>query len=60
MVKNSPANVGDTRVSGLIPGLGRSLEEEMATHFSILDWEIPWTEEPGGLQSMGSQRVRYN
>ena len=31
------------------------LEEEMATHFSILAWEIPWTEEPGGLQSMGSQ-----
>ena len=35
-----------------------SLEEEHATHFSILAWEIPWTEEPGGLQSMGSQRVR--
>ena len=33
------------------------LEEEMATHSSILDWEIPWAEEPGGLQSMGSQRV---
>ena len=31
----------------------------MAIHSSILDWEIPWTEEPGGLQSMGSQRVRY-
>ena len=35
-------------------------EKEMATHFSILAWEIPWTEEPGGLQSMGSQRVRHN
>ena len=35
------------------------LEEEMATHASILAWEIPWTEEPGGLQSMGSQRVRH-
>ena len=34
------------------------LEKEMATHFSILAWEIPWTEEPGGLQSMGSPRVR--
>ena len=34
------------------------LEKEMATHSSILAWEIPWTEEPGGLQSMGSQRVR--
>ena len=37
-----------------------SLEKEMATHSSILAWEIPWTEEPGGLQSMGSQRVRRN
>ena len=36
------------------------LEKEMATHSSILAWEIPWTEEPGGLQSMGSQRVRYS
>ena len=37
-----------------------SLEKEMATHSSILAWEIPWAEEPGGLQSMGSQRVRHN
>ena len=36
------------------------LEEEMATHTSILPWRIPWTEEPGGPQSMGSQRVRHN
>ena len=36
------------------------LEEGMATHSSILAWRIPWTEEPGGLQSMGSQRVRYD
>ena len=36
------------------------LEKEMATHSSILSWEIPWTEEPGGLQSMGSQRVAHN
>ena len=36
------------------------LEEEMATHSSILAWRIPWTEEPGGLQSRGSQRVRNN
>ena len=36
------------------------LEEEMATHFRILAWRIPWTKEPGGLQSMGSQRVRHN
>ena len=36
------------------------LEKEMATHYSILAWRIPWTEEPGGLQSMGSQRVRHD
>jgi len=36
------------------------LEKEMAIHSSILAWKIPWTEEPGGLQSMGSQRVRYD
>ena len=36
------------------------LEEEMATHSSILAWEIPWTEEPGRLQTMGSQRVGHN
>ena len=36
------------------------LEEGMATHSSILAWKIPWTEEPGRLQSMGSQRVRHN
>ena len=35
-------------------------EKEMATHSSILAWRIPWTEEPGGLQSMGSQRVRHD
>ena len=37
-----------------------ALEKEMATHSSTLPWKIPWTEEPGGLQSMGSQRVRHN
>ena len=52
MVKDLPADAGDT---GLIPGLGRSLEKEMATHFSTLAWEIPRTEERGGLQSMGSK-----
>jgi len=36
------------------------LEKEIATHYSILTWKIPWSEEPGGLQSMGSQRVRHN
>ena len=50
--KNPPANAGDVRDAGSIPGLGRSLEKEMATHSSVLVWEIPWTEEPGGVQSM--------
>ena len=36
------------------------LEKEIATHYTILTWKIPWSEEPGGLQSMGSQRVRHN
>ena len=36
------------------------LEEEMATHSSVLAWKVPWTEEPGGIQSMGSQRVRQD
>ena len=55
--KNPPANAGDLRDLGSILGLGRSLEEGMATHSSILVWRIPWTEEPGGLQSIGLQRV---
>ena len=42
---------------GLLPGSEDSLEEEMATHSRILAWRIPWTEEPGGLQSIGSQRA---
>ena len=56
VVKNLPANAGDT---GWIPGTGRSLEKRMATRSSILAWRIPWTEEPGGLQSMGSHRVGH-
>ena len=44
VVKNPPANAGDRRDAGLIPGLGRSLDEGMATHSSILAWRIPWTE----------------
>ena len=45
-----------------VQSLGREdpLEEEMATHSSIFAWRIPWTEEPGGLQSIGSQRVGYD
>ena len=50
--KESACNVGDL---DLIPGSGRSLEKGMATHSSVLAWRIPWTEEPGGLQSTGSQ-----
>ena len=56
LVKNLSAKRGDLRDTSLIPGLGRSLEEDMAlVHSSILAWRIPWTEEPGGLQSTGSQ-----
>ena len=56
VVKNSPANAGDP---GLIPGWEDALEKEMATHSSILARKIPWIEDPGGLQSLGSQRIRY-
>ena len=49
VVKNLLANAGDSGDAGLIPELERPLEKEMATHSSILAWEIPWTEEPGGL-----------
>ena len=58
MVKNPPANAGDVRDVGLFLGQEDPLEEGMETHSSILAWRIPWTEEPGRLQSMGSQRVR--
>ena len=57
MVKNLPANAGD---AGLILGQEDPLEEEMETHSSILAWRIPWTEEPGGLQSLGSQKVGHD
>ena len=57
VLKNPPANAGD----GFNPWVGKSpLEKEMATDFNILAWRIPWTEEPGGLQSMGLQRVRHD
>ena len=46
------ANSGDARDAGSAPGLGRALDEGTATHSSILSWSTPWTEEPGGLQSM--------
>ena len=52
VVKNPPANTGD---AGSIYALGRCPEGGDGTHSSILIWKIPWTEEPGGLRSMGSQ-----
>ena len=57
MVKNLPA-MQETQVQPL--GWEDPLEKGMATHFSILAWRIPWTEEPGGLQSVRSQRVGHN
>ena len=61
VVKNPPANAGDIRVPGLIPGSGRSPgKKSLATHSSILAWKIPWKEEPGRLQSIGSQKLGHN
>ena len=57
MVKNLPA-MQETGVSS--QGQEDPLEKGMATHSSILAWGIPWTEEPSGLQSMGSQRIQHN
>ena len=57
-VKNLSANAGDARDVGSIPGWEDPLEKERATLSSILAWEIPWTEEPDRLQSMGWQRVK--
>ena len=57
MVKNLPANGEDAGDLGLILGQEDPLEEEMATHFSILAWRIPWTEESGRLQSLGLQSL---
>ena len=56
-VKNLPANAG---VAGSVPVSGRSPGEGMATHSRILAWRIPWTEEPGGLQSIRSYRVGHD
>ena len=55
--KESASNAGDL---GSIPGLRRSPEEQKGTHSNILAWRIPWTEEPGGLQSIQLQRVIHN
>ena len=56
-VKSLPAMQEMQEIQVRSLGVEDCLEEEMATHSSILPWEIPWTEEPGSLQSMGSQRV---
>ena len=55
--KEPTCNAGDV---ALISGSGNLLEEEMATHSSIVAWRIPWIEDSGGLQSMGSQRIGHN
>ena len=59
-VKNPSANVGDIKDTGSIPGLGRSPGGGHGNHSRILAWRIPWTEEPGRLQSTGLQRVRHD
>ena len=60
VVKNPPANAGDKDMLVRFLGWEDLLEKGMATHSGILAWKIPWTEEPGGLQSIGLQRVRRN
>ena len=61
MVKNLPAKAGETKKHTFDPWVGKiPLEEGMATHSSILAWRIPWTEEPGGLQSIEPHRVRHD
>ena len=57
VVKNLPASVGDLRYLGLIPGLGRSPGEGIATHYSVLAWRIPCSEDSGRLQTIGSQEL---
>ena len=56
-MKNPLASAGDVKDKDLVPGSGRSPEEGLAAHSSVLAWRIPWTEEPGRLL-IGSQRVR--
>ena len=60
MVKNPPTNAGDARDVSLIPGLGRSLEVGSGNPLQYLACKIPWTEKPGGTQSMRPQRVKHN
>ena len=60
VVKNALANAGDLREMGLIPGSGRSPGKGHGTHSSTIAWRVPGTEEPGGLQSIASRRVRHD
>ena len=60
MIKNPPVNAGDVRDRIQSLDWEDPLEKGMATRSSIVTWEIPWTEEPGGLQSMGLQRVVHD
>ena len=60
VVKNPNADSGDIRDVGSIPGSEDPLEEDMATHSSILAWRIPQTDEPGRLQSIMSRRVGHD
>ena len=60
VVKNLSANAGDFRDAALTLDQEALLEKEMATHSSILAWKIPWTEKPGRLESVESQRVEYD
>ena len=60
VVKNTSANADASGDTGLIPGLGRSLGEGNGYPPSILAWRIPWAEEPGGLQSIGSPKIRHH
>ena len=60
VVKNMPAKAGHVVSISGSPGQEDPQEKEMATDSRVLSWEIPWTEEPGRLQSMGSQRVGHN
>ena len=60
VVKDSQANAGDVSDEGSIPGLGRSPEEGVATHSSILAWRIPGTEEPGGATVHWVMKSRHN
>ena len=60
LIKNMLDNAGDAREEGLPLGQEDPLQKEMATHYSILAWKIPWTEDPGGLQFLGPQKVGHD